>query len=83
MRRQWAKDLFDLAASLTLYTATPLNDALDLPASAAVDLFNSKPFEDWKRGRESELRLQGAIVDRLNEVIRGCGIIVKTIARAG
>lgn len=44
--------------------------------------FEGKPFEDWKKGRESELKTQSAIVDRLNTVISACGIIAKTVARS-
>lgn len=71
-----------LARSMALYTATPFTEAMNLPASVVRDFFESKQFADWKKGRESELRTQVAIVDRLNEVIRGSGIIARTIARA-
>lgn len=53
-----------------------------IPASTARKFFEGKPFEEWKRGRESELKTQAAIVNRLNDVIRACGIVAKTIARS-
>lgn len=77
----WAENLTDMASSLSLYSATSLNDALDLPASVVKKFFDGKPFEDWKKGRDSELKIQAAIVDRLNSVIRACGVVAKTVAR--
>jgi len=59
-----------------------LSDALAMPASIARKFFDGKPFEDWKKGRESELKTQSAIVNRLNDVIRACGIVAKTVARS-
>lgn len=70
-----------MASSLSLYSHTSLPEALTLPVSIAKKFFDGKPFEDWKKGRESELKTQAAIVNRLNDVIRACGIISKTIAR--
>lgn len=45
--------------------------------------FDGKAFGDWKKGREAELKTQAAIVNRLNDVIRACGVVAKTIARQG
>jgi hypothetical protein len=53
---------------------------MTLPASAAVAFFDGKPFEDWKNGREAEMKTQVAIVNRLNDVIRACGVVAKTVA---
>lgn len=53
-----------------------------MQASTVRKFFEGKPFEEWKRGRESELKTQVAIVNRLNDVIRACGIVAKTVARS-
>ena len=50
--------------------------------SVARQFFEGKPFENWHKGRESELKMQAAIVNRLNDVIRACGIVAKTISRS-
>jgi len=71
----------DLAANLTLYTSTSLNDALRLPPGIAAAFFDGKPFSDWKQARETELKIQVGIADRLNSVIRACGIVAKTVAK--
>lgn len=54
---------------------------MQMQPSTARKFFEGKPFDDWKKGRESELKTQAAIVNRLNDVIRACGIVAKTIAR--
>lgn len=69
------------ASSLTLYSSTSLNDALTMQPSVVKRFFESKQFEDWKKGRESELKLQAATVDRLNTVIRSIGNLGKVLAR--
>lgn len=71
----------NLASSLTLYSSTSLADAMQMQPSTVRKFFEGKPFDDWKKGRESELKTQAAIVNRLNGVIRACGIVAKTIAR--
>ena len=72
----------NLASSLALYSSTSLFDALQMQASTVRKFFDGKPFDDWKKGRESELKTQAAIVNRLNDVIRACGVVAKTIAKA-
>lgn len=81
-RASWSENLTNLASSLALYSHTSLTDALAMQASTARKFFEGKPFEEWKRGRESELKTQAAIVNRLNDVIRACGIVAKTVARS-
>ena len=70
-----------LASSLSLYANTPLPAALDMPVSVARKFFDGKTFEDWRKGREADAKMQAAIVNRLNDVIRACGIVAKTVAR--
>lgn len=71
----------NMASSLSLYSHTSLPDALNMPASIAKRFFEGKPFEDWKKMREAETKLQAGIANRLNSVIMACGSIVKTIAK--
>lgn len=73
--------MMDLAANLSLYAQTPLTEAMRVTPSVATRFFSSKPFSDWKRGEESKLKAQSAVVNRLNEVIKGLGIVSKVIAR--
>ena len=78
---KWVDSLVDLASSLSLYANTPLPDAMSMKVSMARKFFDGKTFEDWRKGRESELKMQAAIVNRLNDVIRACGIVAKTVSR--
>lgn len=68
---------------MTLYTSTSLPQALELPKSDAVRFFESKPYSDWVKQKEIESKNVIGIAERLNEVIRGCNAISKTIARSG
>jgi len=52
-----------------------------MPSNMVETFFDGKAFADWKKGKESELKLQAAIVNRLNDVIRASGIVAKTVAR--
>jgi len=42
--------------------------------------FESKPFSDWRKSKESELKIQVSIINRINDVIRGLGIVAKVIS---
>ncbi|WP_293006055.1 hypothetical protein [Nitrosomonas sp.] len=68
------------ASSLSIYSNTSLTEALSMPVSVVNKFFKCKPFDDWRKGKESELKIQVAIVNRLNSVISACGIVAKTIA---
>jgi hypothetical protein len=70
-----------LASSLTLYSSTGLGEALRLTPSVVEGFFAGKPFKDWSKNRDNELKAQAAIVDRLNSVIKACGYVAKAIAR--
>ncbi len=70
-----------LATRLTLEAHTPLLQAMDVTPELAADFFNSKNYENWQKTREAEWKLQAAMIDRLNEIIRGTGIVAKVIAK--
>lgn len=80
-RNSLRTDLSNLLVQFTLYGNTSYTEASRLPTSDIEAFFNSKAFADWRRGREAENKLQAAIVERLNEVIRGTGIVAKTVAK--
>ena len=69
------------ASSLTLYSSTSLNDALAMQPSVVKRFFEGRPFEDWEKGKEAELKTHAAAVDRLNTVIRSIGNLGKVLAR--
>jgi hypothetical protein len=46
----------------------------------ANQVLKSKAFDNWKQGRENEIKIQVAIVNRLNDVIKSLGIVAKVAA---
>lgn len=69
-----------MASNIALYANTPLPDALSMTTSVAQAFFEGKPFNGWKQARDSGIKTQAAIVNRLNEVIRGLGEVAKAAA---
>lgn len=49
----------------------------------AMDFFESKAFADWKKSKESEFKIQGEIIKRLNAVIKSTNNVSRTVAKAG
>lgn len=56
---------------------------MSMPLSEATAFFEGKAYADWRKAKEQELKLQAALGDRLNGVIKACGAIVKTVAALG
>ena len=80
-RKEWAESLINLSSSLTLYSATSLSDALSMASSDVVTFFESKTFAEWRKGKESEMKVHVAGVNRTNEVIRAIGVLAKITSR--
>ncbi len=78
---KWAENLTELQATLSLYSSTSLPEAMTISASDAKRFCDSRAFSDWRASREGESKLQVAIVDRLNGVIRSIGALAKTMRR--
>ncbi|SFL23710.1 hypothetical protein SAMN05216302_10463 [Nitrosomonas aestuarii] len=66
-----------MAVSLSLYSHTSLRDAMDLQPSVVKCFFDSKPFDEWKKGKSNEIKTQGEIINRLNSVISAIGAIAR------
>jgi len=54
-----------------------------MPPSEVQAFFDGRAYSDWRKGRDSEVKLQVGIAERLNGVIRACGAIVKAIGAIG
>lgn len=74
------ENLSYLAHSVSLYSSTSLVDAFNLPQSQAEEFIEGKAFNEWVKVKESEQKLQASLGDRLNSVIRACGVIVKAVS---
>ena len=70
-----------LASNLSLYSATSLHEAMQMTPDIAMQFFNGKPFDDWKKSREIEWKTQSAIVDRLNNTIRAINTVAKNLSK--
>nr|DAV46229.1 MAG TPA: hypothetical protein [Caudoviricetes sp.] len=79
--RESLKSLRDTIHALTLYAGCSLLEAKEVTASEAGDFFNGTSFEQWKKGRDAELKIQSGIASRLNEVIRGIGLLQRVMGR--
>lgn len=72
----------NIAANLSIYSNTSLLDAMSIQPSVAKKFFDSKAFSDWSKRRESEIKTQVAIVDRVSGVIRAIGLMAKAIGKS-
>jgi hypothetical protein len=50
-------------------------------ASDVRALFESKAYSDWIKARENRAKLQGAILDRIDNVIKAIGNLAKSLTR--
>ncbi|WP_395601208.1 hypothetical protein AB4P95_29790 (plasmid) [Pseudomonas sp. A1437] len=46
-------------------------------------LFDSKPFSNWKTGRENENKVVKAELERLDAIIKSLGNVAQIIAKRG
>ena len=76
----WQESLRELAYSISLYSNTSLRDALELEIEFAQQFFDSKSFQDRRKNSESELKIQVAVLDRLDGVIKAIGGLGKAMA---
>lgn len=74
------ENLTQLIHNVSIYSSTSLIDAYNLTQSQAESFVDGKAFKDWVKVKESEQKLQAALGDRLNGVIRACGVIVKAVS---
>lgn len=73
--------MHELAASLALYFNASPKDALQMTQSDARAFFDSKAFAKWRENQEAQNKIDVAVIDRLNGVMRGLNIVAKAITR--
>lgn len=74
------ENLRSSAHGVALYSHTSLPDAFNMAYSDISEFFEGKVYTDWRKSKESEMKLQAGIAERLNNVIRACGNIAKTLS---
>lgn len=67
--------------NLALYANTPLPIGYQVRPSDAAHFFSGKAFASWRKVRESEGKVQSAIVGRLNDVVRSIGMLAKVLVK--
>ena len=77
-RSQWQSRLIELSSALCLYHgAGSLCEAMAITPSDASAYFASNAFEKHRSWTQAVSKVQVAVVDRLNGVIRGLGQLAR------
>lgn len=63
-----------------LYFGQQMQSANDMPLSEAEAFIGGEAVKQWKKGREGEIEMQVAIVERLNTVIRALNNVASLVA---
>lgn len=66
-----------------LYFGQDLVSSGKLTDTRVRKLFESKPFSNWKKGREHEAKNVKAQMDRLDGIIKAVGVVAQVIAKRG
>lgn len=72
------ESLVGLKADLVLSCQQPMDVAGRTTLSDAKAFFESKPFDNWKKARDMDTKLQLAVIDRLNTVIEGLNVVARS-----
>jgi hypothetical protein len=70
-------------AELALYFGQDLVQCGKLTDTRIRKLFESKPFANWKAGRENENKAVHAVLNRLDAIIQSTGNVAQILARRG
>lgn len=62
-----------MRAELALYFGQDLIQCGKLTYSRVKKLFDSKPFDNWRQGRENEAKARAAEISRLDVIIKSIG----------
>jgi len=68
---------------LQLFCGQQYDVVRNMPLSYSNELYESKPFEDWKASRENDQKLSIAIIERLDGLAKQVNELAKTIAKRG
>ena len=70
-----------MLASLFLHFGIDYEQARRMRSSDVRSIFQSKAFTDWKKNREAENKVQLAVIERLDVLIRSVGNLAKVMSR--
>lgn len=69
-----------MRAELALYFGQDLVRCGQLTYSRVKKLFDSKPFDNWRQGRENETKARAAELQRLDTIIKSIGNLTQLTA---
>lgn len=74
------ENLRETVASLFLHFQRSYAEAAQMRRSEVREIFDSSTFSDWKKAREADQKMQAAMIQRLDVVIKALGQVGKAIA---
>ena len=74
---QYLETLTNQAVELSLYCGQIYESSMRMTLSDSREFFSSKAFAGWKKGKEHETKLQLAVIERLDGVIKGLNNLAK------
>lgn len=69
-----------MLSSLFLNFDTEYSKALRMQRSNVQGIFESKAYADWKKSREANQKIDIAVIDRLDVVIKAIGNLGKALS---
>ena len=81
LRSDLQENLKEMAVNLSLYSSTSYPEALACGMSDVKAFFESNAFGIWKKNKEAENKMQGAMIERIDGVIRAIGSLGKMLSR--
>ncbi|MBI3229539.1 MAG: hypothetical protein HYZ45_04940 [Burkholderiales bacterium] len=73
------ENLRETVASLFLHFHRSYEEAAHMRRSEVREIFESSTFRDWKKAREAEQKIDVAVINRLDVVIKALGQVGKAI----
>jgi hypothetical protein len=71
----------ELLSSLFLHFSRGLDEAQRMRRSDIQMLFASKAYKDWQKAQENRVKLQVAVIDRIDAVIKSIGSLGRALTR--
>lgn len=73
------ENLRETVATLFLHFQRSYDEATRMRRSEVREIFESSTFREWKKGREAEQKIDLAVINRLDVVIKALGQLGKAL----
>ena len=81
LRARYLESLIEHRSELISYCSQPLDVANHATLSDAAEYLGSKAFDGWKKLRDHDTKLQMAIIERLDVVVKAQNATIKAIGQ--